>query len=109
MSTSEFALESEPIEAPRRVVEAEIKMPQFDKVRLPDVDLAPVRTAAEQVLITGLGVGILVARGVAAAVRAAHKAGAEAADEPGSFSQAVVGLVRGAPRGAPAATTRLAV
>ena len=109
MSTNEFAVENGPVQAPRRVVEAEFRMPKREDLHMPEVDLAPVRTALGEVLITGLGVGVLLARGVAAAVKAAYQAGAEAAKQPGSFSQAVVDLVRGEAKATPAATARLTV
>ena len=64
MSSQEFAIEQpEPQRRGRRVVEAEIRMPRLDDVGLPKVDMTPLKSAAEQVLLTGIGIGILVGRG----------------------------------------------
>ncbi len=102
MSTRELATEQpKSTGSSRRVVEAEIRLPKLDDLRLPEIDLEPVRTAAEQVLLTGIGVGVLVARGLANAIKAAHRAGAEAAQDPGPVTRALLSLVRKPEKGEP--------
>jgi hypothetical protein len=80
--------------APRRVVELEFRLPRLEEIKLPKVNLEPARVVAEQVLLTSLGIGVLLARGVVYAVRAANQAGAEAAKNPGPVTSALLGLVR---------------
>lgn len=97
MSTNELPMDqghAAPRE--RRVVEAEIKMPRLEDLHLPamKVNVEPMRSAAEQVLLTGIGLGVLAARGVRAAVRAAYAAGSEAARDPGPVTKALLDLVR---------------
>ncbi len=79
--------------SPRRVVEAEIRMPRLSEIKVPEMDLEPVRHAAEQVLLTGIGVGVLLARSIASAVKAANEAGAEAARDPGPITKALLSMV----------------
>lgn len=94
MSSSEFSIESDqPRE--RRVVEAEIHMPKLDEIKLPKVDLKPLRHVAEQVLVTGLGAGVLLARGISHLVSEANRAGAEAARDPGPVVGTVLAWIRG--------------
>jgi len=96
MSTQELAMEAnEGSGAQRRVVELELKLPKLEEIKLPKVNLGPARAVAEQVLLTGLGVGVLVARGVVYAVKAANQAGAEAAKNPSPVVKRLLGLVRG--------------
>lgn len=78
----------------KRVTEFEMRLPKLDQIRLPRVNWEPVRYATEQVLLTGLGAGVLVARGVAAAVRAANQAGMLAARDPGPVTKAILSIVR---------------
>jgi hypothetical protein len=95
MSTNELSMDqgnAAPRE--RRVVEAEIKLPRLEELNLPKVNMEPVRSATEQALLTGIGLGVLAARGVRAAVRAAHTAGMEAARDPGPVTRALLSLVR---------------
>jgi len=95
MSTPELATElPEGGQSPRRVVEAEFRLPRLDEIQLPEIDLTPVRTVAEQVLLTGIGVGVLVVRGLSQAIKAAHQAGKEAAQQPGSAAETLLSLVR---------------
>ena len=94
MSTQELPFE--PMEeqlTKRRVVEAEIKMPKLEDLKLPKVDLAPFRSAAEEVLLTGLGVGVLIVRGMVGVVKAAHTAGAEEIKNPGPLTKALMDLM----------------
>jgi len=95
MSTQELAMEANrEHQAQKRVVELEIKLPKVEELKLPKVDLEPARAVAEQVLLTGLGVGVLLTRGVAYAVKAANRAGVEAAQHPGPIVGALLSLVR---------------
>ncbi|HHX43243.1 MAG TPA: hypothetical protein GX714_04550 [Chloroflexi bacterium] len=101
MSTEELAMEhgnATPRE--KRVVEAEIKMPRLEDLKMPKIDIEPVRSAAEQVLLTGIGVGVLAARGLRAAVRAAYAAGQDAARDPGPLTKALLDLVKPSTEGA---------
>lgn len=90
MESNETTLNASHDPAPQRVVEFELRLPRREEITLPKVDWAPWRRAAEQALITGLGVGILVGRGIKYAVKAAYEAGAEAAAQPDSFSHNVI-------------------
>ncbi|MHB9032763.1 MAG: hypothetical protein ACYC6L_06920 [Anaerolineae bacterium] len=78
----------------KRVIEAEIRPIAWKTLKLPKIDMEPVRCAAEQVLITGIGMGVLLARGVQGAVRAAYNAGSEAAEHPGPVTGTLLKLVR---------------
>lgn len=80
--------------APKRVVEFELHLPRPEEIKLPKVDWEPWRKAAEEALITGLGVGILVARGIKRAVEVAHETGAQAAERPGTLPYALVQWMR---------------
>ena len=82
---------------PRRGVEAEIRMPKFSEMSLPRVNLEPLKSLAEDMLLTSLGVGGLLVRGVGKALEAAHQAGEEAAEKPGSLAEGIVGVFRGKP------------
>jgi len=77
-----------------RIVEAEIGPIDWSKVTFPKVDLKPLRQMTESTLLTGIGVGVLIARGVRQAVSAAYKAGSEEAERPGSMAETLVSLVR---------------
>ena len=94
MSTQEFAIENETPQPQRRVVEAEIRMPRFEGIKTPDVDLTPIRDLAEQVLLTGLGMGVLAVRGLSQVVKAAYRAGVEELENPGKVTKAVLHAVR---------------
>ena len=95
MSTPELATElPQGGQSPTRVVEAEFRLPKLDEIKLPEINLEPVRAVAEQVLLTGIGVGVLAARGLTIAIRAAHQAGADVAQRPGSIAATLVSLVR---------------
>jgi len=89
MTTQDFALDDE-LNKEQRVVEAEIRMPKLSEIKKPDIDLEPVKNVAEQALITTLGIGVLVARGLRKAVTAAYEAGQKAADDPDSLTHKVV-------------------
>lgn len=91
MEAQESTLSSAQGAAPQRVVEFELRLPRREEITLPKMDWAPWRRAAEQALVTGLGVGILVARGVRYAVKAAYEAGSEAAAQPDSVTHTLVG------------------
>lgn len=94
MSAQEMATEANQERGQRRVVELEIKLPAIEELKLPKVNLEPARIAAEQVLLTGLGAGILVARGVVYAIKAAHRAGVEATKHPGPLLSTLLSLMR---------------
>lgn len=78
----------------KRIIEAEIKMPKLSDLHLPEVNLEPVRSVAEDVLVTTLGVGVLVTRGIVSAIKAAHQAGVEAAEAPDSWVHRFVNLMK---------------
>jgi len=80
MTTQEFATET----APRRVVEAEFRLPRFS-----EIDLQPAKKVAGEVLLTGLGLGVLLTRAVIKGVRNAHDAGREWADSDAKAGQAI--------------------
>jgi len=80
--------------APKRVVEFELRLPRPEEIKLPKVDWEPWRKVAEEAIITGLGVGILVARGIKRAVEVAHEAGTQAAERPGTLPHTVVQWMR---------------
>jgi len=82
-------------ELPRRVVELEFKRPT---VRLPEVDLEPVRRVAKDVLLTGIGAVVLTGRAVARAIKAANSAGVETAEHPGPVTRALLSLVQSPPQ-----------
>ncbi len=111
MNTDEMAMEQPSGPKPeRRVVEAEIRLPKLEELELPKIDMEPIKAVAEQVLLTGLGVSILVGRGLVSAAKAAYRAGSEAAEHPGPLTQALLGLVRGEPgKARPAAGTEVKV
>ena len=95
MTTHDMPLPEEaPVRMQRRVVETEIRLPRLGEMNLPKVDLEPVRDVAMEVLITGLGIGVLMARGVAAAVRAAHDAGKKELENPGPVTRSVMNVMR---------------
>lgn len=77
-----------------RAVEVEIKPLNWQELKFPKVNLEPARRLAEQALLTGIGVGVLLARGLSQAVQAAHAAGESAAENPGPVTQALLSLVR---------------
>jgi hypothetical protein len=76
-----------------RIVEAEIKPLSLQELKFPKVDLEPARRLAEHALLTGIGVGVLLARGLSRVVREAHAAGESAAKNPGPVTKAILGLV----------------
>ena len=94
MSSENTFANAQPVGGQRRVVEAEIRMPRLEDLPVPKVNLEPARAVLEDVLLTGLGAGVLLARGLADAARAAHRAGSEAAEKPDSFTRTLVDLVR---------------
>lgn len=109
MSSREFAIEHpEEPHRQRRVVEFEVRLPRREELHLPTVDMEPVRAAAEQVLLTGIGVGVLVIRSLTQAIKAANQAGIEAAKEPGPIMGALLRAVR-KQESAPSSTTEIRV
>jgi hypothetical protein len=97
METNEATMESK--QGPQRVVEAEFRLPRLEEIELPKVDWEPVRKATEQVLLTGIGIGMLVARGIGAAIKTAYQAGEEAAERPGTVAHTVATSLRRRPKG----------
>jgi len=106
MNTRELATDPK---STRRVVEAEVKLPKLDEIEWPKVDLEPARDLAERVLLTGIGVAVLVARGIVRSVNAARQAGLEAADSPGPITKALLSLVRREEDTAPGSEARVVV
>jgi len=103
MSTPELATElPRGGGSPKRVVEAEFRLPKIEEIQLPEIDLEPILTAAERVLLTSIGIGVLVVRGLTSAVKAAHQAGLEAAQEPGSVTNTLLGLIHRPEKASPA-------
>lgn len=100
MEAQESTLPTPEGATPQRVVEFELRLPRREEITLPKIDWAPWRRAAEQALITGLGVGILLARGVRYAVKAAYEAGAEAAAKPDSVAHSLVSHLHPQEKGA---------
>jgi len=96
MDTSELSMDKMP-SSPDRVVEAELRLPKAEDIRLPEVNLEPARRVVKEVLLTSIGIGVLLVRGVKKAVKAAHDAGAEAATEPGPVTSALVGWLDAKP------------
>jgi uncharacterized protein (DUF433 family) len=94
MNHHEFAANGCPSPESKRVVEAEIKLPTWEDLDMPKVDLEPARRLAEDILLTGLGAMVLAGRGLSNAVRAANQAGAEAAEHPGPLADVLLKLVR---------------
>lgn len=95
MTTDELAMDqgrATPRE--RRVVEAEIRMPRLEEIKMPKVDMEPLRSTAERVVLTGIGLGVLAARGLRTATRAAYNAGQEAARDPGPVTKAILTMVK---------------
>ena len=94
MTTQDMPMpEEKTVHLHRRVVETEIRLPKIEDLGLPKVDLKPVRNVAGEVLITSLGIGVLLVRGVMAAMRAAHDAGKKELDDPGPVTKSVLNLV----------------
>lgn len=108
---SEVSMEQGTTRMQRRVVEAEIKLPKLEELKLPKirVNLEPARAVAEQVVLIGLGAGVLLARGVMAAVKAANAAGVEAAQNPGPLTRVLLGWVRPAEKAPTAGGIRIKV
>lgn len=87
---------------PQRVVEFELRRPHREDIKIPEVDLEPVRKAIEEVALTSIGLAIITARSVTKTLEAAHRAGMEAADKPGPFTRAVLNILgHKAPAAAP--------
>jgi len=80
MTTQEFSTDN----TPRRVVEAEIRMPRFS-----EIDLQPAKKVVGEVLLTGLGLGVLLTRAVIKGVQCAHDAGHEWANSDDKAGQAI--------------------
>lgn len=94
MNSTEFAVDPIESQRPRREVEWEFSLPKASEVELPKVNLEPARKAAEQMLLTGIGAGVLLTRAVVGAVKAANKAGSEAAEHHGSAAETLLKFVR---------------
>lgn len=100
MSTERVSMEFAEQKAQRRVTELEIKLPKLEELKLPQVNWEPVRNAAEQVLLTGIGIGVLAARGMIHIIKTAHAAGVEAAEQPGP-AKSLLEWIRPAAKTAP--------
>ncbi|HHX66214.1 MAG TPA: hypothetical protein GX702_15160 [Chloroflexi bacterium] len=95
MTDQEMTMNAPEQRATGRVVEVEIRLPRREEIEMPKVNLEPVRNAVGQVLLTGIGVSILLARGITGAVRAAYRAGTDAAQEPGTLAHSLMGMMQG--------------
>ncbi len=83
---------TEPAET-RRVVEFELRMPNKEDLQVTRAKVEPLRRAAEDVVLTGIGLSVLASRALLKTIRNAHRAGEEAAEHPGPVTRALVGLV----------------
>ncbi|MGC9361042.1 MAG: hypothetical protein ACP5G7_11840 [Anaerolineae bacterium] len=79
------------MDRPGRVVEASFRWPHADEIKIPEVDWEPLAELGREALLTTVGVGILVGRGVASAVKAAYQAGLSEASRPDSWLASLVG------------------
>ena len=79
----------------RRVVEFEFSPSQIKELYYKAQSrLEPLRDVAEQILLTSIGAGVLLGRGINRALKTAHQAGQEAAQRPGPITKAFLRLVR---------------
>ena len=76
-----------------RVVEFELRMPSKEDLQVTRERVEPLRRAAEDVVLTGIGLSVLASRALLRTIRNAHQAGEEAAERPGPVTRALVGLV----------------
>ena len=98
MSTQELSIEHpEQTAGSQRVIEAEIRLPRFEDLQLPDLNLEPAKAVAGQILVTSLGIGVLLVRAVQAGVKAANRAGMDTVEHPGPVTDAIRALVRPRP------------
>ncbi len=102
MDSHEMTMQGTEAEATGRVVEFELRLPRRQEITLPRVSAEPLRHAAEEVILTGIGLTVLAGRALVQTARAARRAGEEAAEHPGPVARALLGLVR--KTGDPAAT-----
>jgi hypothetical protein len=79
------------MDRPGRVVEASFRLPHVEEISLPEVDWRPLVDLGRDALLTTVGVGILVGRGVASAVKAAHEAGLSEASRSHSWLASLAG------------------
>jgi hypothetical protein len=76
-----------------RVVEFELRRPHREDIKLPKVDMEPVRKTLEDVVLTGIGLSIITARAIARTLQEAQRAGTEAAERPGPITRGVLDLL----------------
>jgi hypothetical protein len=93
MDSHEMTLQNPQSEEAGRVVEFELHLPRRQEIALPKVNAEPLRRAAEDVVLTGIGLTLLAGRALVNTMRAAHRAGEEAAEHPGPVTRALIGLV----------------
>ena len=93
MDDQTLTMETGGLNRPQRVVEFELRRPHREDIKVPGIDLEPVRKAIEDVALTGIGLAIITSRSVTRTLEAAHRAGLEAADKPGPFTRAVLGIL----------------
>lgn len=77
-----------------RVVELEIKPINWKQVIFPKAPRERLRKMTEDTLLTGIGMGVLLRRGIRQAVDAAYQAGSEEAEHPGPVMETLLALVR---------------
>ena len=95
MSTQELSIDHpEQTAGSQRVIEAEIRLPRFEDLQLPDLNLEPAKAVAGQILVTSLGIGVLLVRAVQAGVKAANRAGMDTVEHPGPVTDAIRAFVR---------------
>lgn len=93
MESQELTMQNTTPGKPGRVTEFELRLPRRKEIALPKVEAEPLRRAAEDVVLTGIGLTVLAGRAVARTLREARSAGEEAAEHPGPVTRALVGLV----------------
>lgn len=77
----------------KREAEFELRLPRKEDLALPKVEIEPLRRAAEDLLLTGIGLSVLAGRVLIKTVQAAHRAGQEAAERPGPVTRALLQVV----------------
>lgn len=93
MDSQEMTLPNPRSQSRTREVEFELRRPHKEDLALPKVELEPLRRAAEDILLTGIGLTVLAGRLVINSVQAAHRAGREAAERPGPVTRALLRVV----------------
>jgi hypothetical protein len=93
MDSHETTMENARPSKPKRVVEFELRMPRQEDLQVARAKIEPLRRAAEDVVLTSIGLSVLASRALMQTMRNARRAGEEAAEHPGPVTRALVGLV----------------